>query len=431
MDDFVKSFDNFLFEKENYLESNYNKFTSLPKIGKVFKVPYIIPFIRNKNTFYGIKYILPNGNSFRITSLNHSFKEIISIDLFTATNLDPIIVLTNLKKIKSPKDLGDILNLSFNSKDFKSKEHPLIKESTMDKLEKFNFIVGVILPLVSLTIILGSYGVKAYKTYKEKQVYFNSQLNKDEAFFKNTVDDQNDFKVYATLYNLVDVLINTKRTSLLINGRPGTGKTFTVKRRLFQNNKIEGKDYILIKGSTDLEGLYESLFDYRKKLIIFDDCDSLFDSDDFVNIMKAVTDSSPRRLVSLRTGTQITPGGSELGSELKTPKIFDFTGKIIIITNLPTSDIPPAIISRTGAYTVKISDNDMLKRIKRIMVDIRPNVDIKYKEEVLNYLIEIHKKHPNMNFDLRIFSYAIDDRMSGIKDWKSMVKSRVILSKSL
>lgn len=45
-------------------------------------------------------------------------------------------------------------------------------------------------------------------------------------------------------------------------------------------------------------GLYMALFINRDKLIVFDDCDSVFGNIDSVNILKAALDSYDTRMVS-------------------------------------------------------------------------------------------------------------------------------------
>ena len=103
----------------------------------------------------------------------------------------------------------------------------------------------------------------------------------------------------------------------------------------------------------------------------------------------------------------------------------------MIITNLPGSKIDSAIVSRTGLYTIKVDAETMLKRIENMVQNVRPEVPMKYKQEAFEYMKELYAENPNLDFDLRMFIFAIDDRSSGLPNWKELVKSRIIYSDDL
>lgn len=76
--------------------------------------------------------------------------------------------------------------------------------------------------------------------------------------------------------------------SVILTGAPGTGKTFTVMKTIIEEGQMEeGEDYVVIQGGTTTTKLYERLFVSYDKLIVFDDCDSMWKDAEAVNILKA------------------------------------------------------------------------------------------------------------------------------------------------
>jgi hypothetical protein len=73
-------------------------------------------------------------------------------------------------------------------------------------------------------------------------------------------------------------------------GRGGTGKSETVKQIVREEGLTEGLGYVWITGKVDGSGgLLSTLFNNRfVPLVVFDDCDNIFNTDSMKNIMKGV-----------------------------------------------------------------------------------------------------------------------------------------------
>jgi len=160
--------------------------------------------------------------------------------------------------------------------------------------------------------------------------------------FDNSTNNKTDEEIisyYQGKYNALEIMVdsikNGKHKSLIVQGDKGMGKTETVLNTLrpYENKEIlsDGKflkhfDYI--KGTLSAVELYSLLYLNSDigYLTIFDDCDSIFDTTESLNILKAVTDTSRYRKVSwLKQNKELEKSGI--------PTSFNFNGSVIIITN--------------------------------------------------------------------------------------------------
>ena len=89
-------------------------------------------------------------------------------------------------------------------------------------------------------------------------------------------------------------------TALLITGQGGVGKSYNVGRILSAYGK-KNKDYVIMKGKSSVSAMYKFLYDNYDKIVVFDDCDSVLQNTDGLNILKGVLDSSEVREVSWNT----------------------------------------------------------------------------------------------------------------------------------
>lgn len=151
---------------------------------------------------------------------------------------------------------------------------------------------------------------------------------------------------------------------LLIFGDPGIGKTFPVEKFLKDNNiKFEP-----FSGSITLAGLFMALWENRKphQWLFFDDIDSVFSDESKRNLLKAALGSARNtRYISYKTRTasfssvgmsdeQMEKAVADSGNK-KYPDKFLYRGKIIFISNLKSSQIEPAILSRTNKVNYELT----------------------------------------------------------------------------
>ena len=86
--------------------------------------------------------------------------------------------------------------------------------------------------------------------------------------------------------------------SLLITGAPSSGKTFTVMQTIKEEGLQEGTDYVVKKGRITDTAMYRTLIEQIDGLVIFDDCDSVVESKNGVNMLKGALDTDPVREIS-------------------------------------------------------------------------------------------------------------------------------------
>ena len=146
-------------------------------------------------------------------------------------------------------------------------------------------------------------------------------------------DDQDDARI-AERFEVLDIMsnaiINGDSRAMVVSGPAGLGKSFTVEKAL-ENFDPTGEAYTIVKGYARATGLLKLLWRFRhsNNVIVFDDADSIFFDDVSLNMIKAVCDTTERRVVSYLSEAKIIDDET---AEL-IPHQFQFNGSIIFITN--------------------------------------------------------------------------------------------------
>jgi hypothetical protein len=198
-----------------------------------------------------------------------------------------------------------------------------------------------------------------------------------------------------------------------------THNTYIVRRTLHFNKLVPEVDYAIVKGSTakvedNIKIIYSTLYKYNGKIIVFDDFDSALSDINTINLLKAALDSYPVRIISMPDLSTYSASSQPL------PKKFEFSGRIIMITNM--SKIDTAILSRTQSVALNFSTHDFKNNIEAMLKFINPEIDMKIKEEVYDYLHTSIIKNPNVTLDMRRFSSMVDIRMAYPHTWKELCK---------
>lgn len=273
---------------------------------------------------------------------------------------------------------------------------------------------------------------------------------------------------FEMLETLVKMIVMKNIPSLVITGEGGLGKTFTVKKVLKDHNledtsalildmqkdaaeeaalqaaaakkaskkkkdaDDEGEDedadfemptsiydrknpgdYIFIKGTTTAKSLYRILFENRDKIVIFDDCDSVFKNSDAVNLIKAAADSYDDRWVSWYSETM---GTSDL------PKTFRFDGQIIFISNMSYHSVDQAIRSRSMCVDLSMDTDQKIERMVKIIEsgEFMTEFDDEHKKDALDFLIE--KRHVVRDLTLRSLIAVTKIRAGGADNWMQLAE---------
>jgi hypothetical protein len=172
------------------------------------------------------------------------------------------------------------------------------------------------------------------------------------------------------------MVVTGQTPSLVITGEGGLGKTHTVNKTIEDLN-LQPNEYITFKGYSTARGLYNTLFDNNGKLIIFDDCDSVLEDKIAINILKSALDSYETRKISWM---------AKMNKNDEYPNQFEFTGRIIFISNKDRSKIDNAILSRSLVVDVSMTPDEKIERMMFIISDILPEYDLTFKMDALNFL---------------------------------------------
>jgi hypothetical protein len=214
--------------------------------------------------------------------------------------------------------------------------------------------------------------------------------------------------------DLTSMVVNGVTPSLVVLGEGGLGKSYSVTQTI-KANDLEDMDYVFFKGYSTARGLYNTLFDNNGKLIIFDDCDSVLDDKVAVNILKSALDSYDKRTISWM---------SKVGKNDEYPQHFDFTGRIIFISNKSKEKIDEAILTRSLTVDLTMTPDDKITRMNTILPNILPEYDMDIKQDALGFL-ETVKEEVSLN--MRMLVMVAKMRLMYPETWRNlatyMVKS--------
>jgi len=224
--------------------------------------------------------------------------------------------------------------------------------------------------------------------------------------------------------------------AMIVSGPPGVGKSHGVevvlgKHALLSDIAGAEKKYEVVKGSMSALGLYVKLYNFADKdnVIVFDDCDDIFEDVLSLNILKAALDSKKKRTISWNTDSH------KLRAE-GIPDSFTFKGSAIFITNTKfdgnkSKKLAPhlqALESRCHYLDLAIdSERDKMLRIKQIMSDgmlDEYNFSEEVKEEIFEF-IDMNKKKLR-ELSLRTVLKAADLAKAFPNNWEDYAQSTLM-----
>lgn len=209
------------------------------------------------------------------------------------------------------------------------------------------------------------------------------------------------------LQDLTSMVVHGATPSLIVTGEGGLGKTHTVTQTI-KENLLDENDFVTFKGYSTARGLYNTLYDHNGKLIVFDDCDSVLEDKVALNILKSALDSYETR--------QITWMARMTKSD-EYPNQFNFTGRIIFISNKDKSKIDSAILSRSLTVDLTMTPSEKIERMGFILDKILPQLSMEVKSDALAFLDEM-KDSANLNLRTLIMVSKI---RGGFPDtWKNL-----------
>jgi len=223
--------------------------------------------------------------------------------------------------------------------------------------------------------------------------------------------------------------------AMIVSGPPGVGKSHGVEEVLDRYDTLEtlggGKKYEVVKGAMSPIGLYVKLYNYKEKdqVLVFDDCDAIFEEPLALNILKAALDSKKKRTIHWNTDS------FKLRNE-GVPDSFEFKGSAIFITNLDFHDVKSkkirshleALESRCHYMDLTIStEREKMLRIAQVirdgMLDSYKLSD-EVKEEIIDF-VDINKKRLR-ELSLRTVLKVADLALAFPSNWEAMAENTVM-----
>ena len=212
-------------------------------------------------------------------------------------------------------------------------------------------------------------------------------------------------KRFAILDDMTKAAIAGDIRAMIVVGPPGVGKSYGVEYQLEKAgmfDQISGKKikYQVIKGAMTPIGLYCTLYKNSdpRNVLVFDDCDSVFQDDVALNILKAALDSGKKRRICWNSDS------SMLRRE-GVPDAFEFKGSAIFITNLKfdhlkskkLQDHLEALQSRCHFLDLTLdTTRDKILRIRQIFRkgDLFQDYDFtpEQGEEIVQFMQDNHAK---------------------------------------
>jgi hypothetical protein len=249
---------------------------------------------------------------------------------------------------------------------------------------------------------------------------------------------ETDEEVMARIGERFDILDQmTKATiagdvrAMIVVGPPGVGKSFGVEKQLEHSglfDKLSGRrvKYEVIKGAMTPIGLYCTLYKHSDKnnVIVFDDCDSVFQDDLSLNILKAALDSGKKRRIYWNSD-------SAMLRREGVPDMFDFKGSCIFITNLQFQNLKSkklqdhleALQSRCHFIDLTLNTlRDRFLRIKQIYKKGELFADYDFTPEQGDEVIDFMETNQNRlrEISLRMALKIADLTKVSADNWKAL-----------
>ena len=232
---------------------------------------------------------------------------------------------------------------------------------------------------------------------------------------------------FSFVEKLVNMVASGVQPSAVITGEGGLGKTYTVVKTLESNGFKDISDlaefqvgslintrkcFTMVKGFSTAKGLYRTLFENNKSIIVFDDCDAVLKDPVALNLLKGALDSYGKRVISWN---------ADLRDE-DLPRSFNFEGRVIFISNMTQDSIDQAIRSRSMLIDLSMSADQKIDRMEYIAKSesFLPEYEQNIKQDALNLIREL--KDEAKEISLRTLISVCKVRAANPKDYKEMAE---------
>jgi hypothetical protein len=273
---------------------------------------------------------------------------------------------------------------------------------------------------------VGSKTIKSYsKSYVERRL--KSMVGDIEVAVAAATEKQNRYGIndrFGFVEKLVTMVATGIQPSAVITGEGGLGKTYTVTKTLESHGYTDISDladfqvgavvntrkcFTMVKGYSTAKGLYRTLFENNKSVIVFDDCDAVLKDPVALNLLKGALDSYGKRIISWNADMR----------DEDLPRSFNFEGRVIFISNMDQDKIDQAIRSRSMMIDLSMTLDQKIDRMEYIAnsAEFLPEFDAAAKKDALALIRELGSEAKEIS--LRTLISVTKIRASN-KDWKDL-----------
>ncbi len=232
---------------------------------------------------------------------------------------------------------------------------------------------------------------------------------------------------FGFVSDMVAMLASGAQASVVVTGPGGLGKSFTVTKALVDCGMQDvslledfavgtilktAKTFRVIKGYSTPKGLYRTLYENKDGVIVFDDCDSVLKDATSLNLLKGALDSYSRRIISWRADIK----------DEDLPTSFEFKGRVIFISNLASSNIDQAIITRSMAVDLSMTNKQKIERMQHLLAsgEFMPEFDKTIKADAMGLIERLQDAVKELS--LRTLIQVTKIRQSAGKNWANLAE---------
>lgn len=234
---------------------------------------------------------------------------------------------------------------------------------------------------------------------------------------------------YANVEKYIQGICKGEFRSVIVNGPPGVGKSYSVEKYLQQY--AEADTYKVAAGHMTPLSLYGNLYQYRNvgDVLVLDDIDSVFEKLEGINLLKAAMDTKPVRQINWESSSAVVVN-------LGLPSHFEFKGSVVLISNIgfvrkkgKMQEHLEALKDRS--YSLHISSNTKEELYQQVcFMVIKKNllrefdIDAEQQSKILDYI--------GMNLDkinkisLRLAMKLASLMKANPTEWESMADSGLL-----
>lgn len=279
------------------------------------------------------------------------------------------------------------------------------------------------------------------------------QLKKAEETLAETQYADPDL-VFDELNDYTTLIAKGVMPALLVTGQGGIGKSYNIDKVLDQYGKRH-ETWEKVKGKASPAAMYATLWYNRDKILVFDDCDSVFKDADALNILKGALDSNDFREISWATKaegmvyTTDLDDNKEIAARVQEwsdahngkegfPNHFIFEGEVIFISNMKKAEIykkDSALLTRCTCIDIVLSAQGVMKRMETVLPHIKVYKSLGARgsegkditdESLKNEVFEFMKsdeflKNPRVRgkeLNFRTFDQIYKLKWAGLPNWK-------------